>query len=354
MRKKHNLELFFCISHNCTMSFSDKESYESHKMEVHFIGKKVISRKGGKIGEKKLLNSSKFRNHGCSQSEYIQEESMGVYINPAIVNSNHEPGTKCKVCHVAFMYPRNMTRHMLKAHGMKAFACLYPGCWAVLENKVSAIQHRRDVHVKKIQNIIKVATDTKEESKTSKPTYSVAEEKYKCDVCNKDFSTADNALAHKEGFHSTKVIKCDLCNAPFKWKQSLQHHMKNSHKSERIICLSRGCYEVFENNEIYRQHKKEMHPRLGPRGKKDKIGGTSELQSRQEESPSKKKARSLGAKKYKCYECKKVFKTTKYLRYHKKKFHSCKVYKCKYNCGEKFKELLEMKEHSATCGLTSE
>ena len=125
--------------------------------------------------------------------------------------------------------------------------------------------------------------------------------------------------------------------------------MKNAHKSKGIICRSRGCFEILENNDIYNQHKMEMHQR----NKKNKNSDSAGLQRRQEESPNKKKGRSLGAKKYKCYECKKVFKTTQYLRYHKKRYHG-KVYKCKYNCGEKFNELLEMKEHSAKCGFTSE
>ena len=105
---------------------------------------------------------------------------------------------------------------------------------------------------------------------------------------------------------------------------------------------------MFENKETHRQHKKEMHSVL-----QKKNVGITEFQSIQEELLCKRKVGSLGAKKYKCNVCKKVYKSYQSLRYHKKKFHS-KVYRCKYNFGEKFKELLVMKEHSSICGLTSE
>ena len=124
--------------------------------------------------------------------------------------------------------------------------------------------------------------------------------------------------------------------------------MKKVHKSKNFVCSSMNCYAMFENKETHRQHKKEMHSIP-----LKKNGGTTEFQSIQEELLGKRKVGSLGKKKYKCNVCKKVYKSYQSLRYHKKKFHG-KVYRCKYNCGEKFKELLEMKEHSSLCGLTCE
>ena len=94
---------------------------------------------------------------------------------------------------------------------MTIFACHYPGYGAIFENTFLAIQHRRDLHVKEKQKIIKVARETMEESTTSKQVHSVATQKSKCDVCNKTFSTAHNVIQHKEVIHSTKVIKCDVC-----------------------------------------------------------------------------------------------------------------------------------------------
>ena len=215
---------------------------------------------------------------------------------------------------------------------MKVFVCSFPGCGAILESKELAIQHRKDLHALVTPRTIKVARETKQEEKQIKQANSLVGEKYKCDVCNKEFPTAANALSHK-------AIECDLCNVTFKWKQSLQLHMKKVHKSVRFFCRSMGCYAMFENKDTQRQHKREIHH----------AGGTMPLKS----IPSKRKVDGQGSKKYKCNECKKVFKSYQYLRYHKKRYHG-KLHRCKYNCGEKFKELLEMKEHSAMCGLTSE
>ena len=172
--------MFFCIYHRCSSSFSDQNSYANHRNEIH----------------------------------------------------SH--------CHSHYKSPHYLTQHMQKVHNMKVFVCSFPGCGAILESRELAIQHRKDLHAKVKQRMIKVAREMKQEEEP----INQADSLYKCDVCNKEFTTAANAHKHKVGFHGTKAIECDLCNATFKWKQSLQLHMKKVHKSVRFFCNA-----TFENKD---------------------------------------------------------------------------------------------------------
>ena len=151
MRKKHNQEMFFCISHNCTSSFSDKESFDNHRKEVHETGVKCRIRNKCHICGVKFEDKNNFKKHrmSCSQRGVINEESGCVDTNKGKFRENRESGTTCKVCHKAFKYPCNVTRHMQKVHNTKKFACSTHGCGAILKSKESAMQHRIDIIIQK-------------------------------------------------------------------------------------------------------------------------------------------------------------------------------------------------------------
>ena len=150
MRKKHNQDMFFCIFHDCTSSFSDKESFDNHRKEVHATGVKCRIKNICQICGVKFKDNITFKNHrmSCSQRRVIQEKSSSVNTNKGKFRKNRESGTNCKVCNKAFKYPCNVTRHMQKMHNIKEFACSTPGCGAILESKDLAMQHRRDIHAK--------------------------------------------------------------------------------------------------------------------------------------------------------------------------------------------------------------
>ena len=59
---------------------------------------------------------------------------------------------------------------------------------------------------------------------------------YKCQICDKSFSTSYQFKLHTDGVHSNiRPHECHICNRKFKIKPTLNKHLKTVHGSAKEL-----------------------------------------------------------------------------------------------------------------------
>ena len=121
----------------------------------------------------------------------------------------HKMGAKfnCEVCGRAFVYERDMEKHV-KLHGDdKPFVCDL--CGADFKTKVYLYKHTIYAH------------GTKEENEKLK--------KYICSICSKKWRSAGELKEHEKAHSNKRDILCTQCHKGFNFKSVLRNHMKIHH-----------------------------------------------------------------------------------------------------------------------------
>ncbi|XP_063706108.1 zinc finger protein 700-like [Culicoides brevitarsis] len=140
---------------------------------------------------------------------------------------------------------------------------------------------------------------------------------FRCDICDKFYSTKDGIRAHLQQFH--KDYKCSRCNEILHGRHHLYAHRRKLHDAKvAVICAK--CGKSFTNNEVLRRHVRGVHDK--------KLDYECNVCGRRCLTSSNLKCHSLihaAPGKYDCDVCGKSFKLMVNLKLHQKTHRSVKA-----------------------------
>ncbi|GBM05347.1 Transcription factor IIIA [Araneus ventricosus] len=272
--------IYYCPYENCTASYDRKDRYETH-IRSHTGERPFICSHEG--CEKNFASSSHLKRHedthGSSyrctiedcpevlktkatlkkhiRKVHLKIERHKVYtctqcgreFNKHNTLQKHElrhSGQlpyKCSVedCQKAFLTPSKLKRHM-KVH--EGYPCKVLGCDKVFEKWTLYVQHVRDFH---------------------RP-------EYKCQVCNKVFSTSYALKLHAPLHEESRLVyPCEVpnCSRYYYAERNLKWHMKKYHAKRPFMCDKENCHRAFKTESDLADHIL-YHGKKKPRKKKNK------------------------------------------------------------------------------------
>ena len=80
--------------------------------------------------------------------------------------------------------------------------------------------------------------------------------RFKCDQCEKDFSTKSDLKKHIKT-HNSSPEKCNQCGKMYKTEASLKKHIDRTHSEKRLECDE--CEKLFSTVGRLNGHKKQVH-----------------------------------------------------------------------------------------------
>ena len=91
--------------------------------------------------------------------------------------------------------------------------------------------------------------------------HSTNNERFKCDLCDKDFQTKGGLKLHLDTVHSEMTFQCHLCPKIFRSASGLKTHIKEVHEgmrrsSEKIMCTE--CGKVVTRQTLF-VHMRSQH-----------------------------------------------------------------------------------------------
>ena len=135
----------------------------------------------------------------------------------------------------------------------------------------------------KLEGLAKVKTDS-------------SEEKFECNLCNKEFQFRKPLLKH---IYNHFDIKCDICGKVFKNKDRMSRHKQSFHfRKPSLKCDFPGCSKMCKYQSALDTHKNTVHSSVD--------------------------------QKYECDQCNKVFRHQNGLKIHKMYIHSKNLLACNW------------------------
>ncbi|XP_060523133.1 zinc finger protein OZF-like isoform X1 [Cylas formicarius] len=240
----------------CNETFTDHEKFEEHK-------KKHVDMKE------------------TGTCEYCLNKTF--YINlKEHVEKMHKPRT-CNLCSLVFFDDKSLNNHQkshMEIQNKNELVCNLCG------KQFDFIRYLK-AHVKRHQDDYK---------------------KFKCQLCDKAFSSKRDLTDHTMVHSDVKNYKCSICNKAFRTKQSVNKHMPIHSDKRPFEC--RLCQKTFKKQSILRKHM-ITHSNIRP---------------------------------FQCQLCSKTFKTRDSLGIHKKYSHTKWKLQCK-TCHRRFQYKTSLKTH---------
>ena len=137
---------------------------------------------------------------------------------------HQEPTIKCDDCPKRFHYQSEHRRHALKHSVIPRNVC--EDCGLSFSTAFNLKRHQNMVHEK--------------------------QKNYRCDTCDRSFSTKQVLFAHLMDHEGKKAYKCDVCN-----KEYMYRHNLTKHKCRPKLLLSHTCIvckKTFKNKQYFKQH----------------------------------------------------------------------------------------------------
>jgi len=158
---------------------------------------------------------------------------------------------KCKQCGKMCKTAKCLERHISIIHSENRVEC--DECEKTFSNVGNLIQHQKQFHRTK-----DLGGPTKKRYHANKHfVFHMVGDRFKCDECDKDFSTKSNLRTHMKSHESSETHKCNQCGKILKRYRSLQTHILNSHSEKRLKCDD--CERMFATIAFLNQHKRRVH-----------------------------------------------------------------------------------------------
>ncbi|XP_013191582.2 zinc finger protein 883 [Amyelois transitella] len=305
---------------------------------------------------------------------------------------SHENPMYCDICKDVFYNKRTLNKH-IKNHSSGVFKCDYcdeefdlealflehvashaekvnvkcPKCEVLFSRRGAFITHLRKVHENKIKcDICQKDYSTKSLLKRHMKLHR-NERPYQCTKCAKSYSRHDQLLQHMKWHDGIKPYICSFCSKAFNQLCSLKDHIRTHTGETPYLCSE--CGKSFTNSSNLRQHLmrhsgvKPFKCNLCPKSFTTKGQMTSHLTTHTGVHPYKceqcestfTKANSLkkhklihlGIKPFPCDSCNMRFSCKEHLKRHNRIHTGEKPYKCQY-CERAFSQSNDLAKHIRT------
>ena len=252
---------------------------------------------------------------------------------------------ECQICKRSFKSESNVQRHMKTHYG--PFACTY--CSEIFKVKEELNSHVNEFHQRKLHtcqicgthlfSFGKLLCHMKKIHPEDKAAVKEVTKILRCDICQKQFTSAKSVRVHKMIHTGEKKYQCPHCPWKFyvawKLKRHMQHAHVNAAKNNRFPCEM--CMKEFHKKEHLQKHEREAHP--GPyRCQLCKAKKFNDKEKLKQHCDEKHSGNSV-----KCSLCELPFSCGRHLEIHQFQSHS-QTFLCDL-CGYAFTRKDEMHEH---------
>ena len=231
-----------------------------------------------------------------------------------VIPGNISESLKCNICDKSFNSKISIERHRQTVHITNTSKC--KDCGKTYSNRKALSDHKNYVHT----NFQKLS----------------------CNLCGKKFNALHHLQIHTEGVHLLKRWKCDDCEKDFSTKAGLTKHKATIHCNEtqgKIPCTL--CGSTFTRKDSHRKHMREFHEN---EAKEHSCQFCNKSFSIVRYLKAHERQKHGSQKIFQCQLCTKSFSRKDYLQEHNKGVHLGITYKCEI-CDEAFKGRTYMKKH---------
>ncbi|XP_044067652.1 telomere zinc finger-associated protein isoform X2 [Siniperca chuatsi] len=218
---------------------------------------------------------------------------------------------KCSTCQEQFMYKKNLTIHMMKAHGYpKPHAC--PQCPKTFLTRTELRVHEAAKH-RGEKPFVCEECGHRASSRNGLQMHIKAihrnERPFVCNLCGHAFSQKNNLNMHLRIHSGERPYQCHLCGKTFRTQASLDKHNR-THTGERPFSCD-VCEQRFTEKGALVRHKASKHEEGRP---------------------------------HCCHICGKTFKAREQLRVHLRRHKGMRKFEC-IDCGYKFTRQAHLRRH---------
>ena len=227
-----------------------------------------------KLTNHKLAVHEKLRPYSCKYCGKLFNDTSALRRHNALHEAKGKKLFNCDLCEKSYSIKEYVLSHVKRAHKSEYYDC--DKCGSKVKGKYSFNQHLKShatsikcfncdkvfnspeylrkhkslKHKTKIERIPCKECDTTFKAveylrKHMKYRHSVKDVgRWKCEVCNKDFSGQGALINHKR-IHNNDGIKCDFCSKTFIQKCNLKVHVKRIHIGESKDLICKVCHKSF-------------------------------------------------------------------------------------------------------------
>ena len=324
----------------CVLTFRQNSQLKRHMERHHMVSATVKEYTCAECG-KEFVQNHTLQKHvllAHSSGRRFQCEKCDVRFSDEASLSKHErahdEGLQCSECGKWFTHKRSLGRHMMMHNTEKVFSAndaekMYR---TTAEKKPDRIMFKCDECDKAFSTENQLMRHVTAKHSGEKP--------YACDLCGGDkaFRTSSKLKCHVRQVHSeARPFKCGTCGSAYKQKNELNRHMK-SHSEERPYLCTECPWQFREQSMLRRHmltHSSETFFQCPHCDKqfKHKLNLTSHLVTHSDDKP------------HQCPQCGKAFKRKMGLKKHILTHSGEKPYKCNL-CDQRFTQKSRIRIHT--------
>ena len=231
----------------CDKGFKNDTNLHYHKRTVHEESSVTCDICGKLFNNKAGLSLHLRRFHHVytiPQDKYIKKCDMcdTEFKNSQDFNShmsqvhNRDKDFKCKDCDTLWVSHCSLEFHYVTCHNMIMYCCDI--CGYLNSQEAPVKRHKRDVHDKTYPHVCYICGkgfDKRQRlSDHLSRLHNIGEPRFKCDMCNKAFSSNKDLEYHIQGIHlRNKLYQCEQCDKAVLTKRSLQKHIRTKHHGKK-------------------------------------------------------------------------------------------------------------------------
>lgn len=166
-------------------------------------------------------------------------------------------------CHMMFLRPSRLERHIRSHTGERPYVCSHPGCTKSYTNS-SHLKRHAETHdsIKKIYQCTQcsiTASYPHNLKRHYKQMHNV-DEKISCEECGKTFNKRHQLVKHQTIHFGPSFYKCDKCTKSYTNLVRFRRHQKvHEEGTKSYPCTFPGCSEVFGKLLLLCAHRKAKH-----------------------------------------------------------------------------------------------
>ena len=168
--------------------------------------------------------------------------------NKAKGESNQKKLKTCDECNASFKKACNRDRHYMNVHYKQKYEC--PECLQLFGRQDNLNKHRKYIHEHEVDESVDeddINEDVMERDPDDFEISGSSSVKWKCNGCDKDFSSKFNL-----GVHKKKMYQCENCEKSFCSNKILKVHRKFKHGTKPFEC--KNCLETFSSKRNLERH----------------------------------------------------------------------------------------------------